>query len=209
MLASCLVSGAARPATHTQKPDLQLDSLDDGPGSRMTTVLRKRFLLFRVDVVRVSMRFGRETSSELRRLTEGGRLPWELGGSIASTAIASRDALVEVEFLRNITLEQFLSTARDSIRLVWRNGVIRRETYEQIRRSLPGWYRSLEERGIHRGDRMFYRIRGDRLHTVFLGSETTRHVDQVDTGRESVRAVLGSYLVEGSEFREGLLRSLR
>jgi hypothetical protein len=193
---------------HSQNPDLQRESLDDGPYSKMSTVLEKGFLLFQVDVVRVRMCFGKETSSELRRLAEGSKLSPVLAGSITRNAIRSRDALVEVEFLRNVTLDQFISTARDSIRLVWRNRAIRRETYEHIRQSLPEWYHSSKDRGIHKGDRMFYRVSGDRLRTVFLGREGTSYVDQIDTGEEAVRAVLGGYLVEGSDFRKGLLESL-
>ena len=55
---------------------------------------------------------------------------------------------------------------------------------------------------------MFYRIRGESLRAVFRGVDGTIYVDQEGKGRLFPLSVLGSYFVEKSKFRKGLLQSL-
>jgi hypothetical protein len=55
---------------------------------------------------------------------------------------------------------------------------------------------------------MFYRIRGDTLHTVFRSAEGENLLDQVDVGPERRLFVLGGYFAPNSDFREKLVKSL-
>ena len=73
--------------------------------------------------------------------------------------------------------------------------------------NLPRWYAFLEGRGVLEGDRLVYRIRGDTLHSGYRSPSGEWLLRQTDVGPERRRAVLGSYLVEGSSFRERLLDS--
>jgi hypothetical protein len=209
MLATCFALGIAAPAPlDSQEVELDLSGLADGPYSEMDMLLRKGVLFIKVDVARVSVRFGPETATMLQRLVTGSRLTSGVADSIAWLAIHADEALVTMEFVRNVSLDRFLSGIRDGAEKVWQRGFIERATYEDISLSLPMWYGALEERGVREGDRASYRISGDQLHTVFQGVEGTIFVDQVDVGRESVLSVLAGYFVEGSDFRDGLARSL-
>ncbi len=55
---------------------------------------------------------------------------------------------------------------------------------------------------------MYYRIRGDSLHTVYLASDGETLLDQVDVGPERRLSVLGGYFAPGSDFRDKLVDSL-
>jgi hypothetical protein len=70
------------------------------------------------------------------------------------------------------------------------------------------WFDFLGERGIWEGDEVFYRIQGDTLRTIYRSADERILLDQTDVGPASRLSVLGSYFVEGSDFREGLIKSL-
>ena len=188
--------------------DLDLGTLQRGPYAEMSMTLEKGLLFVQVEVARVRVTFGSETSLELRRLVQGSEPSSGLADSVAATAIQSPDALVELHFLRNISLNRFISGSRDAAERVWKRGLISESTYARIKHNLPFWYRSLKDRGIREGDLMRYRVHSDRLHTVLTGSDGTVFVNQVDQGRDTVLALMGGYFVKGSDFRDGLLESL-
>lgn len=181
-------------------------SLGHGPFSRMHTLLEKT--IFQVDVLTLDVRFGERDTERIARLARGRSYSDELADSIAGVAIRSQDAWAQIEFKRDVSLDQFLDGVGDNLKRAWEAGVIDRGAYEMVSDGLPRWFAFLEERGIRKGDRIFYRIRGDSLRTRFVGANGAELLDQVDVGPERRRAVLGSYFVRGSDFREGLIESL-
>ena len=181
-------------------------SLGSGPYSRMHTKLEKT--IFRVDVLMLDIWFGPDDAAQLEELANGRRYSRELAESIAAAAINSQDAFVRIEFLRDVSLEQFLDGVDENLRLVPEAGIITKSEYEMISAGLPRWFGFLEERGVHKGDQMLYRIRGDTLRTQFRASDGEILLEQTDVGPERRRAVLGSYLVRGSEFHKDLIESL-
>ncbi|MFZ0428765.1 MAG: hypothetical protein WAO20_11665 [Acidobacteriota bacterium] len=176
--------------------------------SVMSTMLRRGFLFVQVDVADVVVRFGEQTAAELRRLAQGRSPSPEVDEEIARTAMESKDAVLELTFQRDITLDRFVDEARRSTERVRKAGVIDRKTSDRIRQLLPFWYASLKNRGIKKGDRMCYRIQGDELHTLYVGDDGTIFADQINDGDGACLAVLGGYFVEGSDFRQGLIESL-
>jgi hypothetical protein len=206
---ACFLMSLVGPIRLTsQEVDLDLATLADGPYSKMDMLLRKGFLFIKVDVARVSVQVGPETAERLHLLVTGNRLNSDVADSIAMYSIRSREALVTMAFARDVDLNRFLSEIRKGAERVLERGIIEQETFDHISRDLPTWYSSLEERGIHEGDRALYRVSGDRLHTVVQAADGTTFVDQVDVGRESVLSVLAGYFVKGSDFRDGLIESL-
>ena len=115
ILAASLALGIAAPASlDSQEVDLDLSALADGAYSEMDMLLRKGFLFIKFDIARVSVRFGPETAEVLRRLVTGSRLTSELADSIAWFATRSDEALVTMEFVRNVGLERFLKEIRNA-----------------------------------------------------------------------------------------------
>ncbi len=187
--------------------DLELDALHNGRYAEMSTTLERAVLFVQIEVARVRVTFGAQTTEELRRLVEGQELSSRLEDSVAAAAILSPDALVELRFLRDVSLKRFLSFAREAAERVRKRDLITEDTYYRISENLPFWYRALKDRGIREGDVLAYRVRSDRLHSVLRSGDGEVLVNQIDQGRDTALAVMGGYFVKGSDFREGLLNS--
>lgn len=194
-------SEAALPAARPDTTDLA-----DGPFSRMTALLERT--IFKVDVLRLEMRFGEETAERLREVVTAPGRREVLADSAARVALGAPRARVRVRFVRDVGLERFLDGIRENLRPALEAGWMEEATYRLISDSLPVWYRPLEGRGVKEGDEMVYDIRGDTLRTTFRGRDREVLLDQTDVGPERTRAVLASYLAPGSDFREELLDSL-
>lgn len=205
-LLTLLLGASLRPSSGS--PELPVEDLPASASAHMSMTYQKGFLFIQVDVMKLDVRIGGDPGERILALALPDRIDDAVADSIAALAIGSRDALVAVTFLRDIDLDRFIKEAAKATKRVWERGAISKEEYERVRRNLPAWYKSLKERGIRKGDRMFYRIQEDRLHTVFQGEDGHRFVDQVDEGPEPRRAVIGGYFVEGSDFRSPLIKSL-
>ncbi|MFO7894821.1 MAG: hypothetical protein R6U63_13885 [Longimicrobiales bacterium] len=176
--------------------------LADGPHARACMLMERT--VFRVDVLTVELRLGPHTAERVRGLVARDA-PRD---SIARVAMRSRNAYVRIEFVRDVGMDRFIEGIRTDLRRVADAGVIDPETFEGVSRRLPEWYGFLEGRGVREGDELLYRVRGDTLHSGYRSASGEMLLRQTDVGRERRLAVLGSYLVKGSSFREGLLGSL-
>lgn len=205
----CILSAlfALGPSTGSAQPvPIDTTSLAEGPYATMHTLFEKT--IFKVDVLTLDLRFGPEVARQLEGLVRTRAQSSGLADSIASVAVAARDAWARIEFQRDVSLGQFLDGVRENLGRAREAGFITPETYEMVSDGLPRWFAVLEERGIRDGDEILYRIRGDTLRTVFRGADGRILVDQTDAGPERRLAVLGSYFAPKSDFRKGLIRSL-
>ena len=185
---------------------LNLEGLGKAAHSHMRTKLEKT--IFKVDVLDVDVWFGQEDARHLGRLVNGRSYSDGLADSTSAVAIHSRDALVRILFLRDISLRQFLDGIDENMRHLPEEGILKRADYERISAGLPVWFDFLSQRGIHKSDEVLYRIRGDTLRTMYRSADGRILLDQTDVGAASRLSVLGSYFVRGSDFREGLIKSL-
>lgn len=201
-----LAAHAARAQPGGAPLPLDTASLAAGPYARMWMLWEKT--IFKVDVLTAEVRVGPETAGRLEALAAGQAYSGRLADSLAAAVLDARDAFVRVEFQRNVSLGKFVDGVRANVRRVRDAGLITGEDYETISRGLPRWFGFLAEREIRDGDRILYRIRGDTLRTLFWSAAGEIALDQTDVGPERRIAVLGSYFVRGSDFRDGLLRSL-
>lgn len=177
-------------------------SLARGPGARACMLLERT--IFKVDVLTLDLRFGPGTAREIYRLVERGA-PRD---SVARAAMESQDLFARLEFVRDVGMDRFIDGVRTDLRRTVDAGLVSREIFDEVSRGLPRWYSFLEARGVREGDQLLYRIRGDTLRSGYRSPEGEMLLDQVDVGAERRLAVVGSYLVEGSSFREGLVDSM-
>jgi hypothetical protein len=196
------LSGAAGWA----QADVPLAAPKSQPAVRMQMLLEKT--IFKVNVLTLDLWLGPVTARRLAPFVERAPGP-AAPDSIAYLATYSQDAWARITFLRGVGLNQFLDGIEDNLRRTWQAGILTEAEYEMISRGLPEWFAPLSERNILKGDRLFYRIRGDTLRTVFQTAAGQTPIDQTDVGAERRLSVLGGFLVEGSDFRKGLLSSLR
>lgn len=203
---TCILSALGPATASAQSPPVDTTSLGEGPYATMHTLFEKT--IFKVDVLTLDLRFGPEVVQQLEGLVRGREYSSELADSVARIAAGAQDAWARIEFQRDVSLGQFLDGVRENLRRAREAGFITAGTYEMVSDGLPRWFAVLEERGIHDGDEIFYRIRDDTLRTVFRGADGRILVDQTDVGPERRLAVLGSYFAPKSDFRKGLIRSL-
>ncbi len=176
------------------------------PYSAMHTLFEKT--IFKVDVLTLDVRFGPEPARRLEALAAGRPYSSTLADSIAAVAVDARDAWARLRFERNVSLVRFLDGIRKNLKSALQAGIIDADSYDDISRDLPVWYQFLAADGIHDGDEMFYRIRGDTLHTAYRAVTGEVLLDQIDIGPERRLSVLGGYFAPKSDFRKGLVKSL-
>ena len=189
-----------------QTSPVDTTNLGSGANAHMHMLLEKT--IFKVDVLTLDIRLGPRETVRLDSLLAGREFSKDLADSVAAVALDSRNAWARIEFQRGVSLDQFLGGVRENLGRAEEAGIVTHEEYETIAASLPRWYAFLEDRRISPGDQMFYRIRGDTLHTVFRTAEGDRLLDQVDVGPERRLSVLGGYFAPKTDFREGLVKSL-
>ena len=179
----------------------------EAPYSRMYTILEKTFL--DVDVLRLEIYFSKETARSLELILAAKENSPNVDQRLADTAGHAEEAVAKIQFLRSVSLAQFLQGIQDNLVLAKNAGYISNADYANISQGLPKWYAFLKERGIHNGDLMYYQIHHNTLRVIYKSADDGQILlDQTDVGPERRLSVLGSYFAAGSDFREGLLRSL-
>jgi hypothetical protein len=163
--------------------------------------------IFNVDVLTLSVSLGGPHADSLRSMAPEEKPTRQVEDSVALMATRSTCADSELEFLRNVSLGQFIDAIRNSSRAAHEAGFIESETYELIDGSLQGWYAFLDGRGVRDGDRMSYRIRGDTLGILYRASDGAVLLDQTEIDAARRQSVLAGYFAPGSDFRDGLMES--
>lgn len=163
--------------------------------------------IFSVDVLWLSVRIDGSVAGPLGDLGRRERTE-ERGDSVATLAVDARCATARLDFVRDVSLDRFLGAIRESTRAARKADFIGEEIFRTIDGNLADWYAFLEGRGVADGDRMTYRIRGDTLNIRFRTAEGELLLDRTDVGEAAARSVLAGYMAPGSDFREGLIRSL-
>jgi hypothetical protein len=198
-LAACLSASA-------QMPDLAVDELADGPYARMHALLERT--IFRVDVLTVDVRIDRPTQERFAMLAADRSYSDGLASRIADAAVEARDVFLEVTFLRDVSLSQWVDGARENLDHGRAAGLIQEGTYRDVMQNLPVWFAPVADRGFQERDRIRYRGYPDRLRTVLVDQAGRIWLDQTDIGAPYRRALLAGYFAPGAELREPLIRSL-
>jgi len=212
LLLGCgLTVGAPAPAAHAlyQAPDgiPQLGTLPERASGTLGMKLEKT--IFRVDVLTLDVRVDPATATDIDSLVRGTSAYDEAAAArIAGRALEAAEAVAEIEFLRSVSLDEFLGGVRGDMRKAVDAGWLEPAGYRSVSEGLPEWFGFLRERRIREGDRISYHVRGDTLRTVYADSAGEVLLDQTDVGRQNVLALLGAWLAPGSSFREDLIRSL-
>lgn len=201
-----IVSTISLPLLVAERPFQGGVPLGQGPFAKMSMLYQRTFL--RVDVMTLEIHFGPAVASQLEGLAAGTKLTPSVEDSIADIALQAQNAKIHVKFRRNFSTDRFFKEALDNTSQVLKAGLIKKEFYEEICRQLPIWYSFMNNRGVIKGDEMFHLIKGDTLRSIYRGANGEVLMDETQVGQERRLAILGSYLVEKSDFRKGLIESL-
>lgn len=176
------------------------------PYGSMSMLLEKT--LFQIDVVRVEMRFPRETARTFADVVDGRPYSEVLADSVARIALEAPELRVRVTYQRAVSLDRYLQAVRENLEKARAARYVSPQQYDTISDSLRSWYGPLADRGFREGDELIYDLTGDTLH-VHLRSRAGEHLFGLrQVGRRSRLGVLGGYLAPGTDFREPLVRSL-
>jgi hypothetical protein len=187
-------------------PSLKSKDLAQGPYSSMHMLLEKTFL--KVDVLTVDVRFGKSAHARLAELARGKSYSEALGRQAAKIAISADDALVQLHFVRDVALDQWMDAVRENLEQARVAGLISAKTEKRMGQGLPSWFAPIAERGYQKGDRLLYRLRPGSLRTVVVTAQGKVLVERRDRDKDALRVVMASYFAPGSDFRKPLLRSL-
>jgi hypothetical protein len=199
-----LVAGLALAAGDV--PSLQAKTLARGPYSSMHMLLEKTFL--KVDVAKIDVRFDKQTQARFAKLAKGKTYSKALGQELAKAAIGADTAVVQLKFLRDVSLDQWVDGVRQSLEKASRAGLITNELRQRVSVGLPVWFQAIKERGFSEGDRLLYGIGPEALRTVIVSHDGKVLVDRSDTGADKPRMVLATYFAPDTDYREPLLESL-
>ena len=178
-----------------------------GPFGTLRTVLERTFL--RIDVLAVEVRLDAVTAARIESVVRGAMRTIGDAEAIAAAALDAPGAWARLEFRRDVDVSRLVDEIRRSMRKVVDAGILSRVEFDSIAGGLEALYAPLAERGVLDGDVQLYRLRGDTLRTVFMGRDGRTYIDSQGTGRARRMALLGSWFVRGSDFRDGLIRSLQ
>jgi hypothetical protein len=164
--------------------------------------------LFKIDVLTVDLTVDRPTRDALRKIAAGKAYTPDREEQIVRSVLHVGDSLVEVRFLRDVDLSDFLSEAEKQLTLAAKASLISRDERDAGVRRLRSFFRGLVERGFEDGDQLLYRARSDSLRMVLLTAKGKMLADERIPGARSGVIVLASYLAPQTTFREPLVRSL-
>lgn len=183
-----------------------IEGFGNTPHSQLETILEKTFL--NVDVLRLKVLLSAETTKKMNAVLQVKNSTQNTEEELATISGHAEEAVASIEFLRSVFLSQFLQGIQDNLILAKKAGYISQTDYQMISNGLPTWYAFLNERGIHKGDLMFYKIDKNTLRVIYKSNDGKILLDQTDTGPERRLSVLGSYFAPGSDFRTGLIQSI-
>lgn len=182
-----------------------VERLDRGPADMQMT-LEKTFL--GIDVATVEIWFGGEARQRLQRLAAGRGYSDDLANRLAATAVAADDAVVRLEFKRDVSLSRFLDGVRDNLERAERSGLIDGAALQQGWNRVNRAFKPFARRGFRDGDQIVYRARPSSLRTTVASADGRVLLDTRVDDPTARRNMLAGYFAPGSDFREPLIRSL-
>jgi len=177
-----------------------------GPFAVMQAVLKKTFL--HVEVARVQIRVDSETQRRLAMIAEGRTESRALDGGAVRAVMQAHDVLITSELLRDVPFDRYREAVYSDLRAARAAELVSEDAYTSVIRLLPEWLRSLQARGVHKGDRFLCRVGPDSMRALYRSGEGRTLVDANITNGAPGRAVLAGYLAPDSTFRKDLLSSL-
>ena len=187
-------------------PSLNSKELADGPYSLAHMLLEKTFL--NVDVLTLDVRFSKESQAKIAELANGKPYSSALGQQVAPLAIKAERAVVQMKFIRDVSLDKWMDVLSENIGQARKAGLISAGLQKKVNDNLPKTFAAIKERGYLKGDRLLYEVRPDSLRSVVVGVDGKALVDQTVHEGDVARVVMAAFFAPESEFRTPLLRSL-
>jgi phosphoserine phosphatase len=187
-------------------PSLDSPELGHGPYSFMHMMLQKT--IFSINVATIDVRVDKQVQARLADQARDKTYSDALAPQLAQTVMGAERAVVQMQFVRNVSLNRWMGVVHDSLEQARHAGLIDAGLERRVKDGLPQWFAALKDRGYEKGDRLIYSVIADGTRTMVVSASSQILVDRVDTDPGARRVVLTSYFAPESDFREPLLRSL-
>ena len=187
-------------------PSLDDGDLGKGAFSQMHMLLEKTVL--RVDVATIDVRVDPKTQKQFADIKKGKAYDDAVESQLARAALSAETAVIQLKFVRSVSLSQWIDGVRESLEKAQKAGLIDGALRKTVSDGLPVWFKALEDSGFEDGDRVLYKISPGKLRTVAVTKGGRVAVDRTDTGSDKTKLVLASYFAPGTDYRELLLKSL-
>lgn len=201
------VALSAALALAAEVPSLSEAGLASGPLSSMHMMLEKTLL--KVDIATIDVKVGPAVQEKFKQALAGKPYSPATEGELAKVALGADRAVIQLKFVRSVTLDQWIGGVRESLEAAEKAGLISGAVRKQVSDGLPVWFQPVKERGYKEGDRVLYRIDPAGLRTVAVTREGQVLVDRSDAGTDKSKIVLASYFAPGTDYRQLLLSSLK
>jgi hypothetical protein len=186
-------------------PSLGGSGLAAGALSSMHMVLKK--YVFKVGTIEVKV--GPAVQEKFKQVLGGKPYSPALEGELAKIALGADRAVIQFQFARSVSLDQWLDGVRESLAAAEKAGLVSSEVRKQVSEALPAWFEPVKARGYKEGDRVLYDIGPSGLRTVAVTRDGQLLVDRTEAGIDKGQIVLASYFAPGTEYRKPLLSSLK
>jgi hypothetical protein len=183
-----------------------LNELAQGKYSRMHMLLEKTLL--KIDVALIDVAVDAKTQAALKAAAQGKSHSSALEGQLAKIALGTDDAVIQLKFVRDVSLDQWIDGVRESLVKAEQAGLLQASLRKEVSAGLPKWFAAVKPTGFKNGDRILYRVKADGLRSVVITKGGKVIVDRTDSGADKPDMVLASYFAPGTDYRELLIRSL-
>jgi len=187
-------------------PSLDSPELAQGPYASTHMLLQKTLL--KISVATIDVRFDKQAQGRFAELARDKSYSYALDAQLAPIAIEAGRAVVQMQFVRDVSLNRWMGVVRDNLEQAREAGLITKEIEQRVSQGIPAWFASLQDRGYQKGDRLIYAVAPDTLRTVVVSAGGQVLLDMVERDAGVRRVVLASYFAPRSDTRELLLRSL-
>ncbi len=183
-----------------------LGDLASGQYSRMHMLLEKTIL--KVDVALIDVAVDQKAQEQFKAAAAGQGYSSGLEGKLAKIALGADNAVIQLKFVRDVSLGQWIDGVKESLQKAEAAGLLKPALRKEVSDGLPVWFKAVESSGFHSGDRILYRVTPDSLRSVVVTKDGKVLVDRTDKGSDKPDMVLASYFAPGTDYRQLLIQSL-
>jgi len=182
------------------------DGVGVGDGARLTMLLEAT--IFNVDVANVEALLGPQDAAAVAAIAERSRIDDEARAQITEILLGAESCVITMRFLRDASWDRFLDGTRKNLERAVEADILTEDEFDELWQVFVADFAQMQERGVRKGDAVYYRVDPDRVRTVYFDGDENVLVSVDRGGDARVRGTLGAYFGPRSEFSRELIESL-
>jgi hypothetical protein len=203
-----LLATIALPAAiaHATPPADLTIGVGDGPHTKMLFKYEVTFMKF--DVANVGAMVPPAVGFALEPYVEGQKFSEARAHEMGEILVECDPVLLSMEFLRDAGLHKFMKGHERNTEAAQKSGFISEEERAAILAGIEQDMAPVRERGVKKGDAVYFRVQGDDVRTVYIGVDGDELLDITRTDPVWTRAYRAGFFCPESKFRDKLIKSL-